>query len=165
MPERSRKPADLNRLAASIGGDATDPDLDPYPGKNPAAVELGRLLALVVAFSADGQATVLASAAPKEIRQEVAAPATRSAYLIERAAMGPWVEFWTQRAEDGKPRRSARPSGLGYIRVENLLELRESWDSAGWASTLEAERTFSSIRTAPPLTDSARRCRTRTSTP
>jgi hypothetical protein len=47
MPERSRKkkrPADLNRLAASIVADATsdEPD-DPYEGKNPAAVELGRL--------------------------------------------------------------------------------------------------------------------------
>jgi hypothetical protein len=45
MPDRSRKrPADLNRLAASIVADATDeaePD-DPYEGKNPAAVELGR---------------------------------------------------------------------------------------------------------------------------
>ncbi len=46
MPDRSRKkrPADLNRLAASIVHDATDesePD-DPYEGKNPAAVELGR---------------------------------------------------------------------------------------------------------------------------
>jgi len=43
MPKRSRKPADLNRLAASIVEEATDPDYDPYQGKNPAAVELGRL--------------------------------------------------------------------------------------------------------------------------
>ena len=45
MAERSRKrPADLNRLAASIVNDATDEDKrDPYEGKNPAAVELGRL--------------------------------------------------------------------------------------------------------------------------
>lgn len=46
MPDRSRKkrPADLNRLAASIVADATsdEPDPDPYEGKNPAAVELGR---------------------------------------------------------------------------------------------------------------------------
>jgi hypothetical protein len=46
MPDRSRKkkrPADLNKLAASIVADATaeEPD-DPYAGKNPAAVELGR---------------------------------------------------------------------------------------------------------------------------
>jgi hypothetical protein len=45
MPDRSRKkrPADLNRLAASIVADATaeEPE-DPYEGKNPAAVELGR---------------------------------------------------------------------------------------------------------------------------
>jgi hypothetical protein len=43
MPKRSRKPVDLNRLAASIVGDATDEERDPYEGKNPAAVELGRL--------------------------------------------------------------------------------------------------------------------------
>jgi hypothetical protein len=43
MPKRSRKPADLNRLAASIVEEATNPDHDPYAGKNPAAVELGRL--------------------------------------------------------------------------------------------------------------------------
>ena len=46
MPDRSRKkrPADLNRLAASIVADATaeDDQDDPYEGKDPAAVELGR---------------------------------------------------------------------------------------------------------------------------
>jgi hypothetical protein len=46
MPERSRKkrPADLNRLAASIVADAVseEPEPDPYESKNPAAVELGR---------------------------------------------------------------------------------------------------------------------------
>ena len=47
MPDRSSKkkrPADLNRLAASIVADATsdEPEPDPYEGKNPAAVELGR---------------------------------------------------------------------------------------------------------------------------
>lgn len=47
MPDRSRKkrPADLNRLAASIVADATaedDEQADPDEGKDPAAVELGR---------------------------------------------------------------------------------------------------------------------------
>ena len=45
MPDRSRKrPADLNRLAASIVSDATDEDkpADPDDGKDPAAVSLGR---------------------------------------------------------------------------------------------------------------------------
>jgi hypothetical protein len=44
MPDRSRKrPRDLNALAASIVGDATDetPEL-PDDGKDPAAVALGR---------------------------------------------------------------------------------------------------------------------------
>ena len=43
MPRRSRKPADLNRLAAALVDEATDEDRDPYEGKNRAAVELGRL--------------------------------------------------------------------------------------------------------------------------
>jgi len=45
MPERPRKrPADLNRLAASIVEDSTseEPATEPLPEKNPAAVELGR---------------------------------------------------------------------------------------------------------------------------
>jgi hypothetical protein len=45
MPERPRKnrPADLNRLAASIVDEATGNAPDPDEGKNPAAVALGRL--------------------------------------------------------------------------------------------------------------------------
>ncbi|MHB1502277.1 MAG: histone H1 [Candidatus Dormibacteria bacterium] len=43
MPKRSRNTADLNRLAASIVDEGADEDQDPYEGKNPAAVELGRL--------------------------------------------------------------------------------------------------------------------------
>lgn len=45
MPDRSRKPTDLNKLAAAIVGEATE-DEKPQrqePEKNPAAVELGRL--------------------------------------------------------------------------------------------------------------------------
>jgi hypothetical protein len=45
MPDRSRKrPADLNRLAASIVEDATSEDKDEPAddGKDPAAVALGR---------------------------------------------------------------------------------------------------------------------------
>jgi hypothetical protein len=46
MPKRSSKPRDLNSLAAAIVSQATNPEdkgTDPYQGKNPAAVELGRL--------------------------------------------------------------------------------------------------------------------------
>lgn len=45
MPKRSRKPRDLNALAASIVSDATDEDRTDTPdddGKDPAAVALGR---------------------------------------------------------------------------------------------------------------------------
>jgi hypothetical protein len=46
MPERSRKrPRDPNAMAKAIVDEATGKaePLDPYEGKNPAAVELGRL--------------------------------------------------------------------------------------------------------------------------
>jgi hypothetical protein len=45
MPKRSRKPRDLNALAASIVGDATNesqPTTEAEPQKDPAAVALGR---------------------------------------------------------------------------------------------------------------------------
>jgi hypothetical protein len=43
MEKKSKKPADLNRLAAAIVGDATGEDRpDPDEGKDPAAVALGR---------------------------------------------------------------------------------------------------------------------------
>jgi hypothetical protein len=45
MPKRSSKPRDLNAMAAAIVDQATsdEPEPDPDEGKNPAAVELGRL--------------------------------------------------------------------------------------------------------------------------
>jgi hypothetical protein len=45
MPKRSSKPRDLNAMAAAIVDQATsdEPERDPDEGKNPAAVELGRL--------------------------------------------------------------------------------------------------------------------------
>lgn len=46
MPKRSSKPRDLNQMAKALVDQGTDPDdkgTDPYEGKNPAAVELGRL--------------------------------------------------------------------------------------------------------------------------
>lgn len=43
MPKRSSKPADLNKLAAAVVAEATSEEpVDPYEGKDPAAVELGR---------------------------------------------------------------------------------------------------------------------------
>ncbi len=46
VPKRSSKPRDLNTMAAAIVAQSVDPEDqgdDPYEGKNPAAVELGRL--------------------------------------------------------------------------------------------------------------------------
>jgi hypothetical protein len=46
MPKRSSKPRDLNSMAAAIVAQSVDPEYqgdDPNEGKNPAAVELGRL--------------------------------------------------------------------------------------------------------------------------
>jgi hypothetical protein len=43
MAKQSKKPADLNRLAAAIVGEATDETPQPvHQQKDPAAVELGR---------------------------------------------------------------------------------------------------------------------------
>jgi hypothetical protein len=42
MQKRSKKPADLNRLAAAIAGDATTDKAAPDDGKDPGAVALGR---------------------------------------------------------------------------------------------------------------------------
>lgn len=44
MRKRSSKPRDLNKMAASIVGEATDesPSTDPDEGKDPNAVALGR---------------------------------------------------------------------------------------------------------------------------
>jgi hypothetical protein len=43
MPKRSRKPADLNKLASRIVDEATgNVEVDPDDGKDPAAVALGR---------------------------------------------------------------------------------------------------------------------------
>lgn len=45
MPKRSSKPRDLNAMAAAIVAQSTtdEPEPDADEGKNPAAVELGRL--------------------------------------------------------------------------------------------------------------------------
>lgn len=42
MAKQSKKPADLNRLAAAIVGDATNEAVDIGTEKDPAAVALGR---------------------------------------------------------------------------------------------------------------------------
>lgn len=42
MAKQSKKPADLNRLAAAIVGDATEGTPPTDDGKDPAAVALGR---------------------------------------------------------------------------------------------------------------------------
>jgi PAS domain S-box-containing protein len=74
-------------------------------------------LALVVAFSVSGETTVLASDAPEEIREDLLAPtpSVRSAYLRKRASMGPWVELWKERLEDGGYGPSLSKAGLQSI--------------------------------------------------
>jgi len=74
-------------------------------------------LALVVAFSADGETRVLASDAPEKLREDLIAPtpAVRSAYLRKRAAMGPWVERWKERPGDGGYATSLAKAGLHSV--------------------------------------------------
>jgi PAS domain S-box-containing protein len=73
--------------------------------------------ALVVTFSIEGVTTVLACDAPEKIRGELLAPTppVRSAYLQERAAMGPWVERWKERLEDGGYGTALAKSGLHSV--------------------------------------------------
>ena len=80
MPERSSKkrPANLNRLAASIVADATsEEDEDPYEGKNPAAVELGRKGGLI------GGRARAAKLTPEQ-RSEIAKKAAETRWAARR---------------------------------------------------------------------------------
>lgn len=71
----------------------------------------------VVVFSAKGESTVVALDAPKSLPVSTGAivPASRSAYLIERAAGGPWVERWRQRHEDGEYGRSMTRANIQAV--------------------------------------------------
>lgn len=74
MAKKSSKPRDTNSLAAAIVRQATDPEDqgdDPYEGKNPAAVELGRL------GGKKGGRARAAKLSPKE-RSEAARKAVRA---------------------------------------------------------------------------------------
>jgi hypothetical protein len=72
MAKQSKKPADLNRLAAAIVGDATDEDRPgPEEGKNPAAVALGRK-------GGEKGGTVRASRMTAEERSEAARKAAKA---------------------------------------------------------------------------------------
>lgn len=79
MPKRSSKPTDINQRAAAIVAQSVDPDDegdDPYEGKNPAAVELGRL-----GGKKGGKAR--AEKLTPEERSEIARKAARSRWAKE----------------------------------------------------------------------------------
>lgn len=81
MPKRSSKPRDLNSMAAAIVNQSTDPDDkgdDPYEGKNPAAVELGRL-----GGQKGGKARARKLSA--EARSEIARAAARARWARHRS--------------------------------------------------------------------------------
>ncbi|MFZ0169625.1 MAG: EAL domain-containing protein [Candidatus Dormiibacterota bacterium] len=63
----------------------------------------GADFSVLVVFTSDGGATALAVRArgsfPMSAGDQL--PSSRAAYLIERAAEGPWAERWRQRMEDG----------------------------------------------------------------
>ena len=71
MATKKKRPADLNKLAASIVGAATEGEADDDSGKNPAAVQLGRLGGLK-----GGAAR--AKALTKRKRAEIASKAARA---------------------------------------------------------------------------------------
>ncbi len=74
MPKRSSKPKDVNRLAASIVGQATGSE----SGKNPAAVALGRLGGLK-----GGRAR--AARLSKKRRSEIASRAAKARWKSSRS--------------------------------------------------------------------------------
>jgi PAS domain S-box-containing protein len=63
----------------------------------------GADFSVLMVFSASGEATVLAVVARESLPLSAGdqLPPARAAYLLGRAAMGPWAERWRQRAEDG----------------------------------------------------------------
>jgi len=74
-------------------------------------------LSVVLVFSPGGGTKVLARDAPQAISHEAGEylPAGLSAYLIERAAMGPWVERWTNRSEYGELGAALTEVGLQSV--------------------------------------------------
>jgi EAL domain-containing protein (putative c-di-GMP-specific phosphodiesterase class I) len=71
-------------------------------------------LSVVMVFGADGIATVLAmdTALPLPISPGQRLPSSRSGYLLERAVLGPWVEFYRERVEDGEFGRELAAAGI-----------------------------------------------------
>ncbi|MGC1185569.1 MAG: EAL domain-containing protein [Candidatus Dormiibacterota bacterium] len=79
---------------------------------------------VVVVFSPSGTATVLAIDAPVSLPLSAgeAFPPARAAYLLERAAGGPWIEPWRQRQEDGDYGRAmaaAQIHGVSYAPIRH----------------------------------------------
>lgn len=82
MAQRSSKPTDLNKRAAAIVAQSIDPDNegdDPYEGKNPHAVELGRL-----GGKKGGKAR--AAKLTAEERSEIARKAARARWAREKGS-------------------------------------------------------------------------------
>jgi len=113
MPERSRKkrPRDINALAAAIVSEATDEDRqpeDPYEGKDPAAVELGRRGGLK-----GGRA-----------RAEKLTPEQRSE-IAKKAAAARWQRERTERE------RQLAPLQRRAELLRQMAEIAEEWDRLG----------------------------------
>lgn len=85
---------------------------------------------LVVIFTAEGGATALAVDAPKglPITAGQHLPRARAAYLIERASMGPWVERWHQRPEDGE---YGEAMTLANVQAASYAPIRYGDDTLG----------------------------------
>jgi PAS domain S-box-containing protein len=77
------------------------------------AVDLS-IVAAVAAFGSEGGATILATDAPENLRLSAGyrLPSSRSAYLMERASLGPWAERWHERPEDGPYGAAMTASGV-----------------------------------------------------
>lgn len=172
LREREDVAAAISRLQPGESSEATARSLcGELRGLN------GVDFSVLVAFGAKGTATVLAIDAPKSLPVSAGEflPSARAAYLIERSAMGPWVERWRQRVEDGPygaamTRANVQAASYAPIRyghntlgvllvgslrsdsamIENLPAIAEfgSAASALLALDLESDRLFTERRTA-----------------
>lgn len=122
MSQRAAVARALSRMEARPTVEATAQEITD------AIVELpGVGIAVLVAFDGDEGSTVIAVNArhPYPIAPGAALPASRAAYLRERATAGPWVEPWERRPQDGAYGAALTEAGVQAVAYAPLLSGRE----------------------------------------
>ncbi len=111
-------------------------------------------VSVVMALAADGAVTVLAIDSPNDFPMTAGErlPAARATYLFERAAMGPWVEAWDEREEDGDYGRRLTKAGL---RSTSYAPIRYGDKTLGLlvAGSLDPQDAFPLIESLPAISE------------